>query len=185
MLQHDGRTLCLTKPVCWGPGPYSRDTMPPPHSSPQRARHSVGLALELQQPPVVHQPLEDLRRQVLVTEHHAPMLELKIRPHRQAALLMPIGNHPEQQQGTLITNRQIPEFVNDQQLVLGNRHQFLIQTTFSFGAARQQPVRGEEPGRDAPTASCDRKCRGQIRLAELDLPRTEPSPEQPRGKSNQ
>ena len=91
-------------------------------------------------------PVNNRCRHLFVPKHGPPSGELKIRRVHDAALLVRVSDHLEQQPRPLVIDREIPELVNDDQLVPTDLGQLLLQHPRGGGLSKLRDLRGQVPG---------------------------------------
>lgn len=72
----------------------------------ERVAHAVGLAPELDEPPVVDDAIDHGRRHLVVAEHRAPPTELQVRGDDHRLPLVGVGEHLEEQARAVGIQRQ-------------------------------------------------------------------------------
>ena len=85
----------------------------------ERGVHPLAGAVELDEPAVVDQPVDDGRGELVVAEHGAPLAELDVRGHDHAPLLVAVAHHLEEQPRSLYVQGHVAEFVQDEELRSG------------------------------------------------------------------
>ena len=103
----------------------------------------VGLTTELQEPPVVDQPLDDGSGHVVVPEHRSPARKLQIYRDDQAPFFIPVRDHLEEKSGPFGIDRDVAQLiVNGQELVLAREASSLSRRSSSL-ARRSIMTRAE------------------------------------------
>src|ERR1700733_14931715 len=92
-----------------------------------RLSESVALAIHLENVAVVAETVKQRRRHPLSLKDLAPLAERQVRRHQQAAPLVTVGEHAEQQFHASSTHRHVPQFVADQQVRLLELTQETVQ----------------------------------------------------------
>ena len=78
--------------------------------------------------------INDRGSHIVIPENGAPPGELQVGGDDQATSLIPIGDDLEQQPGPFGVDGEVAELVNDDQLVLGDRGEFLIKPVLFFSS---------------------------------------------------
>jgi hypothetical protein len=89
---------------------------------------AVALAVHLEDFTAMGQTIQQCRRHPITLEDTPPLAERQVARHQDAASLVPIREHLEQQLGTTATERQVTQFVDDQQIDPIQLSQHSIQT---------------------------------------------------------
>lgn len=76
---------------------------------------AVGLAAELEEPPMVDDAVDHGRRHLVVTEHRPPPAELQVRDDCNRLPLVGIGEDLEEKPRPARVEREEPELVDDEQ----------------------------------------------------------------------
>ena len=95
---------------------------------------------------MVNGPVDDRGSHLIIPEDLPPPGELKIRGVYDAAFLVRVSDHLEQQPRPLVIDREIPELVNDDQLVPTDLGQLLLQHPRGGGLSKLRDLRGQVPG---------------------------------------
>ena len=115
---------------------------------------AVRLAMEPDDPAVVHDTVDDRGGHVAVSEHLSPPSELQVRGEHHAPFLVGIRDDLEQEPGPVDVDGQVAQLVDDQQPGTAYRAQFRVEPVVVPRAPQphHQRRRGEEPHRHAPLA---------------------------------
>ncbi len=92
----------------------------------------VAVAANGQHVAVVQEPVEDCGGDHRIGEHHAPFGNAAVRRDQHGPGLIAPADQLEEQVCRVGLQRQVPEFVDDQQLRLRERQQFLVQSPFAM-----------------------------------------------------
>jgi hypothetical protein len=121
---------------------------------------------------VVQQPIEDRRRHDWIGEHRSPLGDAPVRRDQHGAGLIAPADQLQEQMRRVGLERQVTEFIDDQQFCLGVAEQLLIEPLFAvrLGEAGDQCHRRREldavAGEDRFLAERD----GEMRLADARRP---------------
>ena len=107
--------------------------------------HAVGLALELQQPPMVDDAVDHGRRHLVVAEDGAPPRELEVRGENDGLPLVCLRDHLEQQPRPVGVERKEPQLVYDQEVRLPDLGELPVEPAV---VARPPDVHHERGGRE-------------------------------------
>lgn len=137
-----------------------------------RVPHAVGLAAELDEPPVVDDPVDHRRGHLVVPEHRAPPAELQVRCCDHRLPLVGVGEHLEEQPRAIGVQRQEAELVDDERPRAADERGLAVEAPFVAGAPQphDERRRGEEAGLQPPLARRHAQRRGHVRLAGADVP---------------
>src|SRR3954470_20785094 len=81
-----------------------------------RLAEAIALAIHLENVAVVAEPVEERGGHPLALEDLTPLAERQVARHQEAAALVPVGEHPEQQLDPAPAHRDVPQLVADQQV---------------------------------------------------------------------
>ena len=137
-----------------------------------RVPHAVGLAAELDEPPVVDDPVDHRRGHLVVPEHRAPPAELQVRCCDHRLPLVGVGEHLEEQPRAIGVQRQEAELVDDERPRAADERGLAVEAPFVAGAPQphDERRRGEEAGLQPPLSRRHAQRRGHVRLAGADVP---------------
>ena len=107
--------------------------------------HPVGLALELKQPPVVHDAVYHRGRHLVVAEDGTPPRELEVGGEDDGLALICLRDHLEQQPRPVGVERQESQLVYDQELRLPDLGKLPVEPAI---VARTPDVHHERGGRE-------------------------------------
>ena len=138
----------------------------------ERVPHTVGLAAELDEPPVVDDPVDHGRRHLVVAEHRAPPADLQVRGDGHRLPLVGVGEHLEERPRAVGVQRREAEFVDDEQPRAADERGLPVGAPLVAGApeAHDERRRGEESGLHPPLARHHARRRGHVRLAGAGVP---------------
>lgn len=114
-------------------------------------RHSIRGASELEEPAVVHDPVDHCGSHLVISEHVPPPGEFQIRRQNQRALLVGVSDDLEQEPRPFRVDGEVTELVNDEQTELLNGRVFFVEPVGVFRATqlRDECRCGGEPGGEA------------------------------------
>ncbi len=134
--------------------------------------HALARAVELDEPSVVHDAVDDRRGELVVSEHHAPFRELDVGGDDEAAPLVAVAHDLEQEPRALLVERDVAELVDDEEP--GSRDVFheLLEPMLSVRARQgeRQLGGGEEPHLQPRVHAGEADGYRQVRLAPSRLP---------------
>lgn len=132
---------------------------------------AVGLAREVQEPAVVDDPVDDRGGHMIITEDGTPLGKRQVRRQDETALFIGVGDDLEQQSRALGIDRQIAEFIDDQQPILRQTGQFLIQPVGVFRPPKMRNQGGgrEESGGDTLLTGLGDQRAGQVCFPSADI----------------
>ena len=137
----------------------------------QRVPDAVGLAAELQEPPVVHDAVYHGRGHLVVPEDRAPPGELEVGREHDRLRLVGLGDHLEEQPRPVGVEREEAQLVYDQELGPAELGELAVEPSVVAGAAQAHHERGgrEEPGGPCPLAGERAERLRHVRLARADV----------------
>ena len=120
---------------------------------------------------MVREPVQQGRRHAFALEDLVPVAEREVAGDQQAAAFVAVGEHLEQEFGPRAAERQIAEFIDDQQVDPVEFLQQCVQRELLLRLFEliHQSRCGEEPGADAFTAGGQAKCDRQVSLPSAGL----------------
>lgn len=132
---------------------------------------AVGLAAELDQPPVVDDAVDHGGGHLVVPEHRPPPAELQIRGDYHRLPLVCVGEDLEEQPRPVRVEREKPELVDDEQAGLADERGLPVEPPVVAGAPQAHHERGrrEEARLGPPLARQRAEGRRHVRLAGADV----------------
>ncbi len=114
----------------------------------ERVAHAAGLPAELDEPPVVDDPVDHRRGHLVISEHRAPPAELQVRGDDHRLPLVGVGEHLEEQPRAVGVQRQEAELVDDEQPRAADERGLAVEAPLVAGAPQphDERRRGEEAG---------------------------------------
>lgn len=132
---------------------------------------AVGLAAELDEPPVVDDAVDHGGGHLVVPEHRPPPAELQIRGDHHRLSLVCVGEDLEEQPRPVRVEREEPELVDDEQAGLADKRGLPVEPPVVAGAPQAHHERGrrEEARLEPPLARQRAEGRRHVRLAGADV----------------
>ena len=162
--ERSGLFLCLLL----GPGRGSRGS-PAEH---KRLADAAVLPGELEQASVVHDPVDDRGRELVVREDRAPFAGPDVRGGRDAPPLVAARDDPVEQARPVDVERHVAELVQDDQVGPAEVPEHRVEVPVAFGLAElEHELRGlPEPHAPAPFDGDHAQGGGQVGLSASRLP---------------
>lgn len=134
--------------------------------------HALARAVELDEPSVVHDAVDDRRGELAASEHHAPFREFDIGRDDEAALLAAVAHDLEQESRAILVERDMAKFVDDEKLGFRDAFHELLEPMppVRAGKRERQFGGGEEPRLQSRVDAGKADGYRQMRLAAPCLP---------------